>query len=490
MAHNTPPSPALTKTESLPTGFDELVQHNATAAYHRDSLAAVDHMQGHSQPRSRYGTPQPHYPHIDRSMGYPQRASSEMPMYHQQAMYQRENSPYGPIPEPHQPYITPATSPPTPSQKSATRTTRAAARGEIGAKVLGPRGGGRVEKSTPKRKKERAKPPKNMPVLDKPLSEVSKHSAIPVADIEGYVHRSSEVRREEIETGKNPGRVKRPMNAFMLYRKAYQQRAKEWASQHNHQVVSRVCGMSWPLEPEHTRAQFKTWADIERDNHQKAHPNYKFTPSKPAKPVKFEGTGFDDASDGSDLEDFDWRAGSARIRSATHTPGADSDYAAHHAYAAAAHHQQQQQQQLANMHAMGMLHRHPHHHHSRSSSGGLDFAKPYDHLSGPYYDPHLRPTQQHQQRHHHLHPSVVDDIFRRSSPASPSSSHRSSSLPGVLALRAEPLSPKAELHHPPSTPHRASSRTKLIPPSCRKKMRPCSTSRGKQFCQQHAEQHL
>ncbi|KAL2137074.1 hypothetical protein VTI74DRAFT_9680 [Chaetomium olivicolor] len=276
-------------------------------------------------------------------------------------------------------------------------TTRTAPRGEIGAKVLGPRGG-RIDKSTPKRKKERAKPPKNMPVLDKPMSELTKNSTIPIADIETYVHRSSDVRREEVETGKNPGRVKRPMNAFMLYRKAYQQRAKEWASQHNHQIVSRVCGMSWPLEPEHIRQQFKMWADVERDNHQKAHPNYKFTPSKPQKPAKFEG-GYDDGSDGSDLEDFDWRSGS-RMRSATHTPGADSDYIPSRSVYAAT------QQQLANMHALGMLQ------HTRSAT--LDFGKPlpaaYDHreLPGQYYDAHLRVAQQ-----RHLHHGGVEDLIRR-----------------------------------------------------------------------------
>jgi hypothetical protein len=244
------------------------------------------------------------------------------------------------------------------------------------------------------------------------MSELTKNSSIPVADIETYVHRSSDERRQEIETGKNPGRVKRPMNAFMLYRKAYQQRAKEWASQHNHQIVSRVCGMSWPLEPEHIRQQFKSWADTERDNHQKAHPNYKFAPSKPAKPTKFDG-GFDDRSDGSDLEDYDWagRAGS-RMRSATHTPGADSDYIPSRAVYAATH---AQAQQLAGMHAMNMLH------HTRSAAA-LDFnnvgrAMPgvYDHrgLSGQYYEA----AQMHNPQQRHLHHGVVEDVLVRRTPS-------------------------------------------------------------------------
>lgn len=273
------------------------------------------------------------------------------------------------------------------------------ARGDIVSKALAPRST-RIEKSTPKKKKERAKPSKNMPVLDKPMSELTRNSSIAIADIDTYVNRSSEVRRQEVETGKNPGRVKRPMNAFMLYRKAYQQRAKEWASQHNHQVVSRVCGLSWPLEPEHIRQQFKAWADIERDNHQKAHPNYKFTPAKPQKAAKFE---YEEHSDGSDLEDYDWagRAGS-RMRSATNTPNDDGEYIPSRSVYAPTQHAPQ----LPGMHGMGMLHQ------GRSA---LDFhmAKPmatgYDH--GHYYETHIRNPQQ-----RHLH-GLVEDVLIRKTPS-------------------------------------------------------------------------
>lgn len=284
-------------------------------------------------------------------------------------------------------------------------STRSGTRGDVGSKVLAPRST-RIEKSTPKKKKERAKPAKNMPNLDKPMSELTKNSAIVVCDIDSYVHRSSEVRRQEIETGKNPGRVKRPMNAFMLYRKAYQQRAKEWASQHNHQVVSRVCGLSWPLEPEHIRQQFKSWADTERDNHQKAHPNYKFAPSKPQKAPKFEPA-FDDHSDGSDLEDYDWAGrGGSRMRSATNTPNDDSDYIPSRSVYAATH-----PHPLAGLHGLGMMN------HGRSAldyNPGKPLGSAYDHrdLTGQYYDAHLRNPQQ-----RHLHHSMVEDVLIRKTPS-------------------------------------------------------------------------
>jgi hypothetical protein len=42
----------------------------------------------------------------------------------------------------------------------------------------------------------------------------------------------------------------------MLYRKAYQHRAKEYGVMTNHQVVSQLCGDSWPLELEDVKKQF------------------------------------------------------------------------------------------------------------------------------------------------------------------------------------------------------------------------------------------
>ncbi|KAF4636955.1 hypothetical protein G7Y89_g1133 [Cudoniella acicularis] len=136
---------------------------------------------------------------------------------------------------------------------------------------------------------------------------------VPVADIETYVNRSAEERRKEVEEGKIPGKVKRPMNSFMLYRKAYQNRTKDWCLQNNHQVVSQVCGDSWPLEPEEVKEQFNEWARIERINHQNAHPGYKFSPTKPgtAKTPKRKHSE-EPLTDDSELSDYDWGTGTTR----------------------------------------------------------------------------------------------------------------------------------------------------------------------------------
>ncbi|KAG5299454.1 hypothetical protein I7I50_07083 [Histoplasma capsulatum G186AR] len=114
--------------------------------------------------------------------------------------------------------------------------------------------------------------------VPRPLSELIKEMRIPVRDMEVHVTRSAEQRLKEVE--KKKGKIARPMNSFMLYRSAYAEATKEWCSQNNHQVVSRVAGVSWPKEPQEIRDYYERLANIERDNHDKAHPNYKFAPNK------------------------------------------------------------------------------------------------------------------------------------------------------------------------------------------------------------------
>jgi hypothetical protein len=259
--------------------------------------------------------------------------------------------------------LTPAASPPTAAQNADVLKLRSGTvrRSSPAASTSGVRTG-RVEKPTPRKKKERMKAPRKVANIQGPLSIVTKDfTDIPVTDIATYVARSSEERQREVEEDKKePGRIKRPMNAFMLYRKAYQNRAKVWCSMHNHQVVSQVCGDSWPLEPEDTRNQFVEWARQERENHQKAHPGYKFTPAKPRK----KGTSKDEDEmsrhfashdgDGSELDEYEeWLRSTApsrnsyRIRN-NHTPIDDNEYMPRPGpsiYAMPQHHYQTRQQQ-------------------------------------------------------------------------------------------------------------------------------------------------
>lgn len=159
---------------------------------------------------------------------------------------------------------------------------------------------GRVQKRS---RAERAKNAAS--ILSKPLSETAKElPEIQVADIETFVNRSTEERLSETSRNKKAGQIKRPMNAFMLYRKAYQEVAKTQCSQNNHQHVSKVCGAAWVLEPIQIKEAFDQWARIERVNHQRAHPGYKFTPSKPRK-ARRDGDGDNEYSD----NDSEWNGG-------------------------------------------------------------------------------------------------------------------------------------------------------------------------------------
>ena len=129
---------------------------------------------------------------------------------------------------------------------------------------------------------------------------------IPVKDMSEWVNRPAETRHKEVEDRK--GYIARPMNSFMLYRSAYTERTKAWCTQNNHQIVSSVSGESWPMESEELREQYNEYARIERDNHQKAHPGYKFSPCKPqAGARKRKGTPqvLEDDEEGSALGDPD-----------------------------------------------------------------------------------------------------------------------------------------------------------------------------------------
>jgi hypothetical protein len=220
----------------------------------------------------------------------------------------------------YQDYNTPATSPPTPLMSSGdvmrTRSGYGIPRIHQNLKPM-PEGRSNSDKSpAPKKKakKEKTKADKKIAKLEKPLSELTKDwTHVPVADIEAYVNRSVEERRREVDEGKVPGKVKRPMNSFMLYRKAYQNRTKDWCLQNNHQVVSQVCGDSWPLEPDEVKDQFNEWAKTERQNHQNAHPGYKFSPTKPSTTkIAKRKMSEDIDTEESDLDDFEWQGSSSK----------------------------------------------------------------------------------------------------------------------------------------------------------------------------------
>ncbi|KAI8951019.1 hypothetical protein F4801DRAFT_578944 [Xylaria longipes] len=316
------PSPAPSNTlhqsdDVLHSGFQQLIQHNAAStSYPQLEQQPVDigsHMG--SNPHSRYSSPAPqthmmtgyeHHTPINHASPYP------APPYAggYQMAYPLDPSPYPQLPDSstasHNAYSTPATSPPTPVQAEGmtTRSGRAIMRPGAASTLARP---ARIDKQPSKARAKKRKriigedglPEQSSIALANPLSQLVKNMTnVTDTDIQAYVNRSPEDRRREVAQSKT-GKVKRPMNAFMLYRKAYQNRTKEWKrlddirrkeesagegkpekGHDNHQVISQVCGMSWNMEPQELRDQYDEWAKVERNNHKIAFPDYKFAPAK------------------------------------------------------------------------------------------------------------------------------------------------------------------------------------------------------------------
>uniref|UniRef100_A0A093V3V0 HMG-box protein STE11 n=1 Tax=Talaromyces marneffei PM1 TaxID=1077442 RepID=A0A093V3V0_TALMA len=153
-----------------------------------------------------------------------------------------------------------------------------------------------------------AKVDKNSEIdLPAPLSQLTQHMHhVPIKDIEAWVNRSADVRHRE--AAQKNGKIARPMNSFIMYRSAYAERVKEWCSQNNHQFISCLAGASWPIEPPEIREKYKLLALVERDNHQKAHPQYKFAPRKTQTPPCKKRAIKD--NNGSDTDDAGYQLGS------------------------------------------------------------------------------------------------------------------------------------------------------------------------------------
>ena len=123
---------------------------------------------------------------------------------------------------------------------------------------------------------------------------------IVIKDTETWVNRGVGERRQEAE---KDNFIKRPSNSFILYRSAYADRARKLEQSANHQVVSSRAGESWAMEPPEIRKQYDEWAKIERENHAKAFPDYKFKPqTNKASSRKRKGRPNDSEEEPSDIE--------------------------------------------------------------------------------------------------------------------------------------------------------------------------------------------
>lgn len=105
--------------------------------------------------------------------------------------------------------------------------------------------------------------PRSHPMQDRAFYDA------PVFDEDGYDSRSPS------PSGIRDA-VKRPLNAFMLYRKDKQ----GGIPTSNHQSVSRIIGAMWKNESADTKAKYNALAQQEREKHRLAYPGYKYSPKK------------------------------------------------------------------------------------------------------------------------------------------------------------------------------------------------------------------
>lgn len=148
--------------------------------------------------------------------------------------------------------------------------------------------------------------------INRPLSEIAlERSDIPAFDPAKFACRSIEERHRTIKKG---DRIRRPLNAFMLYRKTYQEVAKSLCTKTNHQQISTICGRSWrDLEPLRIRKKFEQLAQVEKRKHIEAHPGYKYIPISNKKAKLEDGVEMNANGDVTDGNDYiDERSGSTQ----------------------------------------------------------------------------------------------------------------------------------------------------------------------------------
>ncbi|RIB02828.1 hypothetical protein C2G38_2124385 [Gigaspora rosea] len=74
------------------------------------------------------------------------------------------------------------------------------------------------------------------------------------------------------------GRITRPQNAFILYRKDYQDEVKEEHPEANFQRISKIVGERWAKESDKIKNQYILLADLCGRVHSELFPDYKFKP--------------------------------------------------------------------------------------------------------------------------------------------------------------------------------------------------------------------
>ncbi|KAI1311166.1 hypothetical protein F5Y03DRAFT_323106 [Xylaria venustula] len=109
--------------------------------------------------------------------------------------------------------------------------------------------------------------------LTKPLSKLAPEMpGYKALDMEAFVRRSTDCRIMR-------GKIGRPLNAFILYRKAFGDVARSLAAAKHTEVhrISQMIGASWRMEAQEVRDYFNRLAAEEKAQHMLRFPDYVFT---------------------------------------------------------------------------------------------------------------------------------------------------------------------------------------------------------------------
>ena len=119
--------------------------------------------------------------------------------------------------------------------------------------------------------------------------------------MESYIRRPKELREQKWTNRRHFSKTSRPLNIFLLYRKAVSERAKKCADGATYSELSKIAGASWKNESDQIRNPFKNYAKLEKKNRKKTFSDYqtysKETRSTEASNGKRKGRGYEDQSD-------------------------------------------------------------------------------------------------------------------------------------------------------------------------------------------------
>ena len=170
--------------------------------------------------------------------------------------------------------------------------------------------GGVASRPRPKKPKEvkaskkKIEKPDDSPI-DMPVPLFELLLDVPLVDAEAYIRRPKEHREEEWRNRRDFPKMPRPVNVFLLYRRAVSERAKKYAGVTNHQVVSKIAGASWKNESDRVKDIFNQFAELEKEYHDKAFPDYKFNPKKTQSTKTTKGKNKGEESDDQSNDDDD-----------------------------------------------------------------------------------------------------------------------------------------------------------------------------------------